>query len=342
MSNEAPFQAASFLRVVAFEPGEAGYAGLARLLTSVWPEQPSSAAWLGRCDAERDPHRAFRREVVIREDAAGEQVAMAEIGAARWSDDPGRFELQVHVHPAHQGRGIGAELYHRAVAWASGRASSLVAETREDRPVAVGFLERRGFRLADRLPVSELDPGRFDPGPFAEAVRRVEASGVVLTTLAGVGALDRLLPSLWALQHEVQRDVPGEGDRAMPRFESWRRSYVDNPDFLPEAHGVALDREDVVGMTTLWASQATEAILYTGFTGVRRSHRRRGIATALKVRSLAWASRLRTADGRAPVVRTGNHEANPMLALNLRLGFREGPAMFRFVKEMSAPAEPAP
>ena len=63
----------------------------------------------------------------------------------------------------------------------------------------------------------------------------------------------------------------------------------------PEAHLVALDGAAVVGMTQLWASQATDALLYTGFTGVAQS-------------------------------RTGNEESNPMLGINLRLGFVPRPA----------------
>jgi mycothiol synthase len=326
-------------RFIAFEPGAECYSALACLLTKVWPEQPASAAWLERCDVGRDPTLPFRREVAVRPGA--EWVGVAEVGAARWSGDSERFELQVHVLPNHRGLGIGSELCRRAVAWVGGRASSFSAETREDRPAAVRFLERFGFRVVCRVPISELDLGRFDPAPFAAVVRRVEGSGVELRTLAvGPGELERLLPGLYALQGEVQGDVPGEADRSMPRFESWQRAYRDNPDFLPEAHVVAVEREQVVGMTQLWASQATAAILYTGFTGVRRSHRRRGIATALKVRSLAWACRLRTADGRFPVVRTGNEESNPMLAINFRLGFREGPATLRFVTELPERTEP--
>jgi predicted GNAT superfamily acetyltransferase len=134
----------------------------------------------------------------------------------------------------------------------------------------------------------------------------------------------------------VVRDVPGvDAEMGVP-FEVWRASYRDNPDLLPEAQLLAFDGEAVVGMTLLWASQATDRLLYTGFTGVARNHRRLGLATALKVRSLAWARGLRTSQGRPPVVRTSNAEANPMLGINLRLGFVEQPARLRF--ELRRPA----
>ena len=65
-------------------------------------------------------------------------------------------------------------------------------------------------------------------------------------------------------------------------------------------------------------SQAKADVASTGHTGVARSHRRKGIATALKVVALESARQL----GIKFVV-TGNEENNPMLQLNLRLGFRQ-------------------
>ncbi len=51
---------------------------------------------------------------------------------------------------------------------------------------------------------------------------------------------------------------------------------------------MAVDGDEYVGMSNLWDDRASDA-LYTGLTGVKRSHRRRGIATALKVRAIAYA-----------------------------------------------------
>jgi len=57
--------------------------------------------------------------------------------------------------------------------------------------------------------------------------------------------------------------------------------------------------------------------LQTGLTGVRKSHRRKGLALALKLRAAAFAK----AYG-ARYIRTSNHQANrSMLAINEAMGF---------------------
>jgi GNAT superfamily N-acetyltransferase len=77
----------------------------------------------------------------------------------------------------------------------------------------------------------------------------------------------------------------------------------------------------LVGMSNLWVNDTTYARLDTGLTGVVRSHRRRGIATALKLRTIAYAQQRG-----ARTIEAGNEEHSPMYQLNLRLGFCPRPA----------------
>jgi RimJ/RimL family protein N-acetyltransferase len=85
---------------------------------------------------------------------------------------------------------------------------------------------------------------------------------------------------------------------------------------------VAFDGEAIVGYARLYALPALPHRLENGLTAVRRSHRRRGVATALKRAQISWAA----ASGYREIVTsmvTGNEA---MRAVNERLGYRALPA----------------
>jgi GNAT superfamily N-acetyltransferase len=212
---------------------------------------------------------------------------------------------------------------------------SVDASTREDQAEGRRFLEGRGFGLASRAPASQLNPASFDPGPYAQTAERLADEGVAIQTLAELAASDPgYLRKLYDLECEAAQDLPWH-DRFTPQpYEQYILSYRDNPDLMPDGYMVALERGQVVGMTQLWRSQATDAILYTGLTAVRRTHRRRGIATAIKAQAIGYAKTLVTSQGGPPMIRTENEESNPMFRLNLRLGFRERPAWLVYRKEL--------
>ena len=81
-----------------------------------------------------------------------------------------------------------------------------------------------------------------------------------------------------------------------------------------------------IGLTSLWG-QRTDETLYTGMSGVKREYRRMGLVTALKLRAIAFAQ----AQG-ARTLMTSNNSANPMLQLNLTLGFEIYDAQLKFVR----------
>ena len=88
---------------------------------------------------------------------------------------------------------------------------------------------------------------------------------------------------------------------------------------------MALDGDEYVGDSMLALNLADPTKLQTDLTDVIRSHRRRGIATALKVHAL---SKAKTTE--AEFVETDNEENNPMFGLNQKLGFKAVPAWIEY------------
>ena len=96
---------------------------------------------------------------------------------------------------------------------------------------------------------------------------------------------------------------------------------------LPPGYFVAVDGDEYVGTSNLWLSPEPD-VLRTGLTAVRRAYRRRGIAFALKVRSLEFAK----AHGYKRVQTENELNNRGMLAINDELGFVRNPAWVHYLK----------
>jgi mycothiol synthase len=245
---------------------------------------------------------------------------------------PRKFSIDVVVHPEHLQHGIGSALWRTLVdGLREHNPLSVDFWTRDDMTCRVRFLEKRGFEPKFRMWASELDLTTFDPTPFDEYRHQVAEQGIEIKSvaeLAGDPRRDRMWYEMWM---EVREDVPlppGEV-RADTSFEEWLKDG-ERPTFMPDAYFIALDNGEYIGTTAFWRA-GEDDLLKTGLTAVRRSHRRRGIALALKLHALEYA---RT-HGYKRVV-TDNEQGNrPMLSINERLGFVKQPAWVRYEGQWS-------
>jgi GNAT superfamily N-acetyltransferase len=190
------------------------------------------------------------------------------------------------------------------------------------------FLRKRGFAQVMRSPIAALSVSTFDADQFAGALARARASGIQLISLAELPALDPdWQRQVYELDWECTLDEPLPDTPTKTPFAHYAAEVFGNPDFLPAAWFVALDGGRYVGMTATNRNARNPQQLDTIFTAVVRSHRRRGLATALKVLAIDYARRYGYR-----IIKTDNEEHNPMFQLNLALGFQPEPALLFFQK----------
>ena len=242
--------------------------------------------------------------------------------------------FEITVAPPRQCHGLGAALYAQMLQVLDERAQPptiLVCRTREDKPQAVQFLRRRDFEQVMRSPTVRLDVANFDERPFANVIPMVSGSGIQLTSLAELAHTDPdWQRKIYELDWECTQDEPLPDVPTKTSFAHYVAEVFGSPNFLPAAWFVAVDQGRYVGMTAANRNVLNPHQLETFFTGIVRSHRRRGLATALKLLVLDYAK-----ENAYVSIKSDNEENNPMLKLNLALGFRPEPALLYFQKQLS-------
>jgi GNAT superfamily N-acetyltransferase len=128
-------------------------------------------------------------------------------------------------------------------------------------------------------------------------------------------------PELAAGLHEVAReavpDIPGEEEDDIGTLDEWLARDMQGESDDPGAVFVALDGNEVAGFAKLSLLPERTDRAFHDLTGVRRSHRGRGIAAALKRTQIAWAK-----DHGYTSLQTSNEARNePIRRLNERHGY---------------------
>lgn len=319
-------------RVRPFRRDAADYEAVAALWNAAEPDDPIAGTEIRRHDEDRPDRIAWRR-VVAEED--GRPVGFGVFMNVETAFHPQEFWLLFAVDPARPYEAVGDALWRRMQEELEPhRPRKLFSWAREDRPERVGFLEARGFRELMRVFVSELELASAPPCEPDGLEARLAAEGVRVATMAELADTPALRRGVWEVHVAADRDVPMNSTYTPPTFERFCASHFDAARYRPELFVVALDGDRPVGLSELWASPADPA-LHTGLTGVLPSHRRRGIALAMKRRAVRAAR----AAG-APRIKTDNASTNVgMLAINDALGFVRRPATIDFVRRLG-PAAP--
>lgn len=260
-------------------------------------------------------------------------VAIAGYAEWPWWYEEGRYVFNIGVHPDYRRQGIGGQLYNyllENLAQAEPKGRLLMVKCWEDAPDSIRFLSQRGFQQTGGDRSSLLDVTSFDSTRFANVVEHVRQQRIEIISY---GEMVERIPDYQQQCYEMHwnsfQDVPATGARTQPSFEHYVKQTFESPDFVPETYFVALDGDQLVGESNLFPDHGNSDRMITEYTGVVRTHRRRGIASALKVCVIESAR----ARGIKAIV-AGNDFRNPMYELNLQLGFQPQPGELFFEKHL--------
>jgi mycothiol synthase len=178
--------------------------------------------------------------------------------------------------------------------------SSLYGRVDGEDTESLGFVQRRGFVEIGREIEQIRDLGAEQP--------REPPPGIELAELE-----PEHLSGVYAVAVDATPDMALDAEIEAAPYDRW----------LAEMSGrtihVAHEGDLVVGFATLAPLAARPEVLEHELTGVLRSHRRRGIAEALKRQQIAWA----TAAGYRQLVTYTQEGNEAMRGLNLKLGYLE-------------------
>lgn len=316
-----------------FDASYADYEVMTAIDTAFYP-YPLGLETLKHIDESRPPDLFYHRDMIERD---GVVVAFGEYGHLWYAYHPEKYHFYLVVHPDHDHPDIRPLYYaHVMDALADRDPLALHGGMIDSKPTDIQFLRTNGFKEIMRTQLSELKVPAFDPAPFVHTAEKVHAAGIDIITLTEFQDRDPdWQRKLYELEWALIQDVPTTGEQRQS-FEDFTIQCVEHPNMLPEGWLIALDGDQLVGTSRALRNPAKTDQLDGSLTGVIRAYRRRGIATALKLRLIQFAK-----DYGAAIMLTANEENNPIYKLNRALGFTPQPAWIEYEKRLRAEAPAA-
>lgn len=268
----------------------------------------------------------FKRFVGI--DENNRIVGMAEAYHSTGQTPDGYLVVSVVVDESERGKGCGHQL---SEALQDGideeNWQGLLISIRDNDAVSLQWAKNRGYREKAHQFESVLDLSVFPLDSMEADLEAVRKRGITLCTAADF-PIEPNMAHYYEVLSRMTRDTPdsqGALDIPYDMFAGIARRMI------PEATFLAMAGSEIVGVTVLMP-QGDE--MYTFFTGTAREYRGQGIARALKLLSIRYAS------GKGIVkLRTNNRSTNaPMLAVNRALGYISEPGKWILEKSFASSA----
>jgi mycothiol synthase len=309
----------------------ADYAALVAVGKASYPDYGETVEEWRHWDETWDHSKYFKLRLVAED--SRRVVGYGQVNHMRWAFIPTKYRIDVTVLPEQRGRGHGTALYDDLVAAVTARgAQALGAAAKESMTDGVQFLNKRGYREVKRDWESRLFVKGFDFARFGTADDRVAKQGIRIVTLADEMERDPdAVHKAFELTQDCRMDIPSVDPPTRNTFEEFRQEDVDAPSALLDAFYIAIDKDGrYLGVSNMFRSLDDPTFLWQGITGVRREARGKGIAMALKLRTVRYAI-----DKGIEHIKTWNDVNNrPMLAINEAMGFEKQPAWISYEKDL--------
>ena len=234
------------------------------------------------------------------------------------------ISLWVTINEAFRGNGYGNQLYLHLVKLTDQYSyNQLESECLDNDPISLQFANNRGFGIRKHVFKNTLDLTQFDLSQWQHIIDSVEASGIAFKTLKEVGSNETIQREIHELHNIAQHDNTMNDGRYQPSFEVWRKIVFEAFWFEPEMMTIAHDAQRIVGIGIASAGD-DNPLARNGFLGVHPDYRGRRIATALKIKGIAYA----ISKGATKIITTNDSENYSMLAVNKKLGYRRDIGMY--------------
>lgn len=271
--------------------------------------------------------RIYRRVAAF--DDEGQMVGFHTVLRNTWMR-PRHIWMRVIVDIAHRHLGVGTLLLDDALAFIRTQdVTHIESEAWDDCTICLQFAERHGFSIERHTFESRLDLHTFDESRFKGAIEAVAASGIRFFTLADLGNTLEAQKKLYEINRLYAADDPSNEGWSFPPFETFSKHVFEAGWFRADGQIIAADGDRWIGLAAVGYYEHTNA-MHNTFTGVDRAYRGRKIALALKLLAIRCARKYG-----AQSIMTDNDSSNaPMLAINRKLGYQQGPGIYRLLRSL--------
>ncbi len=312
------------LRISKFD--ESYYEDIVNLHNLLYPDRKNSVEFFKHIDnnrAEKCKHQRYIAE--LDEEFIGHSLY------TQWEGNyqPGKFRIDIEIHPDYQGEGYGSKLYNHLMGELDKfDPSKLVCYAKEDKKRSIRFLKDRGFEPFMREWVSVLDVDEFDFSDYGGLEDKLAEEDIFLKSLKDIEHTEEKKRRLYELHEVLMEDVPMHDDYTHMDYERYIEKVFNHPGRFFEGCIIAVKEGEFIGMSSNVLEKEDNS-LSTYLTGVKREYRGRGIATAMKVKVIKKAK-----ENGISKIKTSNETKNKgIVHLNEKLGFEKKPAWISFRKK---------